>query len=272
MRITGLRRYRVFCEDMKPLTFYIVFHKNLFEVNTAGFTDSEKKNVFCWVGVNEKVSKEIPTGLVQMPILYEYEMTNYTPLYQMSNFYQNSVFFHLYENQHLLKSKYVGFGQYDMSYSAESFRQMYSLIENDNADKLFPAFVYSFEHLFNLLQSAEWNEFFIKPYNEFHGTQHTLESLSTVPLFLMHTFIMPTWYFIHMMRFVKHLLPTTLKSLNWETRHLAGTLERVFALCLSAAVIEGKFKSVIKLEGCNHNQEQHAGDIMRGIAAGSMQA
>jgi hypothetical protein len=255
---------------MKPLTFYIVFHKNLFESNTAGFTDAEKAEMLCWVGVNEKVLKEVPAWLTVTgaPILYEYEMRNYSPLYQMSNFYQNSVFFHLYENQHLLTSKYIGFGQYDMSYDVAEFRKMYKDIDGDNGDKLFPAFLFGFEHLFGVLDEHGWEQFFIKPYNEFYGTRHTLESLGRLPLFLMHTFVMPTWYFLHMMRFVKHLLPTTLSSLNWDTRHLAGTLERVFALCMSAAVIEGKFKAVIPLKGCNHDTGQRVADTMRGIAAG----
>ena len=261
---------------MKPLTFYIVFHKNLFESNTAGFTAEERAEMLCWVGVNEKVLKVVPEGFLlgveRSPIIYEYEMRNYSPLYQMSNFYQNSVFFHLYENQHLLTSKYVGFGQYDMSFDAEAFRKMYGDISGDNADKLFPAFLYEFKCLYNYMNAKEWQEFFIKPYNEFHGTQHTLESLARLPLFLMHTFVMPTWYFLHMMRFVKHLLPMTLRSLNWDTRHLAGTLERVFALCMSAAIIEGKFKNVIPLTGCNHMEGQRTADALRGIASASAPA
>ena len=261
---------------MKPLTFYIVFHKNIFESNTADFTADERADMFCWVGVNEKVLKVVPAGFLigagRVPILYEYDMRNYTPLYQMSNFYQNSVFFHLYENQELLTSKYVGFGQYDMSYDAVAFRKMYDDISGDNGEKLFPAFLYEFKCLFNYMNPHQWEQFFVKPYNEFHGTRHTLESLGRLPLFLMHTFVMPTWYFLHMMRFVKHLLPTTLMSLNWETTHLAGTLERVFALCMSAAIIEGKFKAVIPLTGCNHMEQQRTADALRGIADGSAAA
>jgi hypothetical protein len=72
-----------------------------------------------------------------------------------------------------------------------------------------------------------------------------------------------------MMPFVEHLLPRILETLQWDTRHLAGTLERVFALCISCAITEGKFRHILKLEGIEHVDNQHSEDILRGIAAGS---
>ena len=75
-----------------------------------------------------------------------------------------------------------------------------------------------------------------------------------------------------MMEFIEHILPTSLKFLNWETRHLAGTLERVIALSISCAILEGKFRHVTPLEGCVNNKNQHTGDEMRGIPKGSDQS
>jgi len=93
---------------------------------------------------------------------------------------------------------------------------------------------------------------------------HTLESLSKVPLALLHTFIMPTWFFLHIMPFVENLTPEILRVLNWETRHLAGTLERVFALCISCGIIEGKL-NLFHLSGFQHIENQHSEDKLRGI-------
>ncbi len=137
------------------------------------------------------------------------------------------------------------------------------------ADKFVGVFPYSFEHLFDRFDPPMWNTFFLEPYNEFHGTQHTLENLRHVPLFLLHTFILPKWFFLHMMEFVEHLLPTTLKMLNWETQHLAGTLERILALCISCGLIEGKFRHLCVLEGVNHEETQHEEDTLRGIVKGT---
>ena len=250
---------------MKPLTFYIVFHKIVFEENTKDFTDSEKKEMLCWIAVNEKIPKSIPDFVE--PLLYEYKMAKYNPLYQMNNFYQNSVFFHLYHNQHLIDSEYIGFSQYDISHKADPFRKIFEIIKND-ASLIFPGFIYPFECLYCVLSPDEWKKSFVEPYNTFYGTSHTLENLQQLPLCLFHTFIMPTWYFKHMMEFVEHILPTTLKYLNWDTRHLAGTLERVIALSISCAILEGVIRP-LPLEGCVNNINQHTGDEMRGIPKGS---
>ncbi len=256
---------------VKTLSFCIVFHQRLFYSNTKDFTREEIEKYFLWIGVNEKIPKQIADKAKDYPILYEYKMPHHCPLFQMLNFYQNSVFFHLARNPDLIPCKYIGFGQYDMKIQADKFRAIANLLENDTADKIIGVFPYDFITLYNLLNPQQWKEYFLKPYNEFYGTSHTLEALQPVPLFLLHTFILPKWFFLHMMRFVEHLLPTTLKMLNWDTKHLAGTLERIFALCISCGIVEGKFRHLFMLEGMTHEGDQHEADELRGIQKGSFQ-
>ncbi len=256
---------------VKTLSFCIVFHQRLFHANTKDFTREEIEKYFVWIGVNEKYPKQIAEKAQDYPILYEYNMPNHCPLFQMLNFYQNSVFFHLARNPEIVPCKYIGFGQYDMSINVDEFRKIVALLENDAGDKVIGAFPMEFVHLFNLFQVEEWNEYFLKPYNEFFGTSHTLEALRPIPLLLLHTFILPKWFFNHMMRFVEHLLPTTLKMLRWNTEHLAGTLERIFALCISCGVLEGKFRHFFLLQGFKHLGDQHEADELRGIPKGSFQ-
>jgi hypothetical protein len=74
-----------------------------------------------------------------------------------------------------------------------------------------------------------------------------------------------------MMDFVNQILPGVLKALNWETRHLAGTLERVFALCISCGIMEGRFHNILKLDGITHDETQHEEDLLRGIQRGNFQ-
>jgi hypothetical protein len=72
-----------------------------------------------------------------------------------------------------------------------------------------------------------------------------------------------------MMPFVENLMPRILKTLQWETRHLAGTLERIFALCISCGIIEGKFREILQLHGFQHVDQQHSEDSLRNIKQGS---
>jgi hypothetical protein len=251
---------------MKPVTFFIVFHDNVFRENTSDFTEGELREFFKWVAVNEKVPKDFPTWI---PILLkEWTMKKHSPLFQMLNFYQNSVFYHLAWNKEHIDSKYIGFGQYDMKIDAQEFRQVYNVISlvEDKADKVFAPFLYDFDALYSSpISQNGWVSSFLYPYNEFFGTNHTLESVSKLPLALLHTFIMPTWFFLHIMPFVENLTPIILRELNWETRHLAGTLERVFALCISCGILEGKLK-LISLTGFQHIEDQHSEDLLRGLS------
>jgi hypothetical protein len=247
---------------MKQLSFFIVFHDNVFQENTSEFTEGEIKEFFTWVAVNEKIPKEFPSWIPTL--LKEWTMKKHSPLYQMLNFYQNSVFYHLAWNKEVIDSKYIGFGQYDMKISAGEFRQVYQMIQND-ADKIFAPFLYEFHALYsNPINKDGWISSFLHPYNEYFGKDHTLDSVSKVPLALLHTFIMPTWFFLHIMPFVENLTPIILRELNWETRHLAGTLERVFALCISCGILEGKIQ-LIQLNGFQHIEGQHSEDKLRGI-------
>ena len=250
---------------MKPLTFFIVFHDHVFRENTSDFNEGELKEFFTWVAVNEKVPKNFPTWIPNL--LAEWKMKKHSPLFQMLNFYQNSVFYHLAWNQEHIGAKYIGFGQYDMRMSGPEFRQIHQVVSSveDMGDKIFAGFLYNFDALYSSpLNENRWISSFLHPYNEYFGMTHTMESLSKLPLALLHTFIMPTWFFLHIMPFVENLTPEILRALNWETRHLAGTLERVFALCISCGILERKLQ-LVPLTGFQHIEAQHSEDVLRGI-------
>jgi hypothetical protein len=155
-----------------------------------------------------------------------------------------------------------------MKFNAEDFRKVTKVINEDTADKIIPVFLYPFQALCITEQMPEWEEVFLKPYNSFYKMNHTFKSIEHVPLSLMHTFIMPTWFFLHIMPFVESILPNVLKMMNWETRHLAGNLERIFALCISFGIIEGKFRQLVQLQGVQHVDFQHSADALRGIKEG----
>jgi len=249
---------------MKTLTFYIVFHDTVYKENTESFSKDSLKKFIKWVAVNEKIPKTIPDWIPTECLIKEWQMKHHSPLYQMLNFYQNSTFLHLFWNKEYKNSKYVGFGQYDMSIDAKGFEELESILSKTE-HTLCGAFVFPFAVLFDPFDRQFWQENFITPYNKFYNTQHTYDTLEKMPLFLLHTFIMPSWFFAHMMEFVEHNIPQILRGLKWETRHLAGTLERVFALFISCGILEGKLQNILGLNNIKNMENQRLQDSFRGI-------
>lgn len=245
----------------RPLTFFIVFHKDLFPSNTAAFLKHERNSIFVWVGVNADVPKLIPASMVDSPIIYEFKMPLHNPMYQKNNFYQNSVFFHLYKNQNYLQSKFVGFGQYDMRFSRASIPVLAD-------DHVYGYFSYGIEVISNYYPLSFWQGWFLNVYNEYYNTSHTFTDLEKYPMFMYHTFILPTSFFLHIMPFVEHDTGVILSMLGGETRHIAGTLERVFALCIACGLAEGRLKGSVNQRGISHISEQHTDDPVRGIVRG----
>jgi hypothetical protein len=252
----------------KTLELFIVFHKILFEKNTEEFTDEERKQWFRWYAVNEAIEKKIPDWIPDGCLVEEYKLREYNPLLQMTNSYQNSTFFHLFRNQEMLKGKYIGFAQYDMEIKAEGLRNAMRLMEERN-DMCFMMYVFSFPYLFTQFAPSDFEEFVVKPYNEFYGTKHKIEETALVPLPLLHTFIIPKWFFLHMMRFIEKNNTNVLRMLKFDTRHYAGTMERIFAICIGFAILEAKFSDVMHVSGFLNNESQRTQDAVRGVEAGS---
>jgi len=249
----------------KDLLIYIIYHKNTYPENTSSFSDLELRKHFVWVAVNESILKIEDKWIPSECLVKEWELNTYLPLLQMSNFYQNSVFFHLYWNKDLLKSKYIGFAQYDMNFSSVENRNIFRMIENDVGDKVFGSYPYNFQAIYGILTKPMWEEYFLNPYNEYYNTSHSFNDIEDIPLFLLHTFIIPKWFFLHMMGFVEKMYIGILRALQWNTRHLAGTMERVFALCISFGIKENKFRLVTQWDGVNHIDTQRVSDPFRGI-------
>jgi len=248
--------------EQRPLAFYIVFHKVLYPENTSAFLKNEEVKTFVWVGVNESIPKIIPLKMKNYPIIYEHQMRFYNPGFQMNHFYQNSVFFHLYRNPSYLTSKFVGFGQYDMKFDRSSIPT--SLTD----DHVYGYFPYAITEVWNLFPFQFWETNFLNTYNQYYGTSHTFEVLIKYPIFLYHTLIIPTSFFIHILPFVEHNTNVLLTALNNETRHLAGSLERVFGLCIACGLEEGRLKGYTIQKGVSHISEQHTDDSLRGILQG----
>lgn len=249
---------------MPPLTFYIVYHKILHEENTKSFSEPLKNSALMWVAVNEEIEKEYPSW-INNRLLKEWEMSHHSPLYQMLHWQQNSFFHHLYNNRTSIPTKYVGFAQYDQKLDGSKFESLIGQLNHDKADKLIGCFPYAYDTILDIFNDEEWKGIFLVPYNNFYKLNHSLVEFKDKPMFLLHTFILPTWYFNHIMPFIEHVTPIVVRHLKWNIRHLAGTLERVYALCLAAGILEGKFKSVFMFDGVQQCDDQRTPDPIRGV-------
>lgn len=254
---------------MKTLSFYIVFHKDIYQENTSSFSEESSKKFLKWVAVNEKIPKNYPSWIPRECLMKEWEMEMHSPVYQMTNFYQNSTFLHLFWNKYYDKSKYIGFGQYDMSFDAAEFEKIESVLKGSE-DTVYGAFICNFSVILPSYPHELLEHMFIRPYNDFYSTNHTFDKLKQMPLFLLHTFIMPSWFFKHMMPFIEKNIPQILRILQWDTRHLAGTLERIFALCIACGMLEGKLRNILHLPGVKEKHEQRTQDSFRGISTGTL--
>jgi hypothetical protein len=217
---------------MDSLSFYIVFHQKLFPENTPDYA------CFTYVAVNEAIPKEIDRGRLKHPILYEYDVHNYNPMYQMLKFRENSVIL----NMPAPLTPFIGFGQYDMRFVPEKFMSMIHHLKGYNTMVGF--FPYRIEVIQDVLNADQWNEV-LDVYNKHNTTAHRLQSLYDMPFFLMNTYILPSWFYLGLQSTLKSVLPTVIRFLQWNMKHIAGTLERVNSLIIACALKEGKLECLI---------------------------
>lgn len=252
---------------MKTLSLYIVYHNNIYDKNTETFHQAHIKQSLIWYAVNENIKKPHYPNIPEGSHIKEWELPIYNPLYQMTHFYQNSAFLHIFWNNLHTKTKYIGFAQYDMSLDANELLTIELHMKKDQATSVFVAFPYDPAILLNNLYTPQfWEIIFLIPYNIFYSTTHTMDNIMAIPIPLLHTFIIPSWFFAHIMPFVEKLIPTVLRNLQWDTRHLAGTLERIFGLCISFGIQEKKINNIVRLHGIVTDIEgQRENDTFRGI-------
>jgi hypothetical protein len=215
------------CFHLKQkLTFYIIFHQKNFPQNIPDL------KCFSFLAANERVIKDIHPD-TKHPIVYEYHTPSYNPIYQMLNFCDNSVILNIQPPP----TPFIGLCQYDMNIDKENMILAINTLTEPNSMVGF--YDFHIETIFDQLTQDDYNSILLI-YNDKFNTSHTVESLSDTPFFLLNTFIIPSYFFLHLQTTLKLLLPTVFKLLNYDMRHIAGTLERVNALIIACAIKEQK--------------------------------
>lgn len=217
---------------MNNITVYIVFHKYLFPRNIPPYP------CFKYLAVNENIIKEIDHTQIKHDILYEYDMPRYNSIYQMIKFNENSAILNLSPPS----TNFTGFCQYDMIIDKDEFDKILKSLHIPNL--MIGFFYYDQKTICDILSSDGWNQI-INIYNKKYEKNHTMISLKECPFFLMNTYILPTWFFIRLQSDIKLCLPTILKLLNYNMRHIGGTLERFNSLIIACAIKEGLLRCAL---------------------------
>jgi hypothetical protein len=212
---------------MDLLTHYVIFHKVIFQENIPDL------DCFVYLGANESIKKEIDPTNLKHRLRFEYATPGYNQMYQMLDFRDNSVLL----NYPSPPTSYVGFCQYDMPVDKIKFTECLKELSTVN-NLLVGFFPYSFHTICDVLDVNKWNSV-LSVYNTKYNTRHTMNDLEQIPFFLMNTYILPSWYYTKQQENLKILLPFIIKHLNYSMIHIAGTMERLNALLIACAIVEG---------------------------------
>ena len=242
----------------------IVGHQKFYAQTVAGISEDDLKKYVKFVCVNEKLPKDIPAEYPKECVINEWDIPDYESFYQENNFYQNSVFFNLMNVIDTMGLDHIGFAQYDMVFTPEIFDQIKEKCKDPKAVVGF--YPYPIEPLFESLQPGMW-QFLIQKYSNFFDIPvDDVDKLDTMKLALFHTFVIPVENYKRMMCFTKDILKNVTSFLGNNTRHMAGTLERVFALFLNLEIITGNMQPFECIDGLVHDDVNlRLADAFRGL-------
>ena len=220
-------------EAAKPrVRVYIVCHKTSYP-HLADASDDRLR----WYVVNEAV----PDKTIAAPpasVVREWDLPVYEPALQAQGCREASAFFHALANPDLRDAEYVGFAQYDMRIPSAALDAFEDAAREGDVAKVGVGFPVPWDDMVHnaALPPRFWDELL-----ECFGAPPGWRPAS-VPLF--STFVLPTAAFVDMMTRVNDISPDIHAALDFDTTHLAGTLERVFGVWIAAAIGGGRLVPV----------------------------
>lgn len=239
--------------------FYIIFHKDLYKECYKDLKQ-EYYDKIKFFAVNSKILKKVPEkNLKDNKIIIERELPYYNPLWQHSNFCEDSAFLHVYKNHELLLDSYdyIGFFQYDMILNNDIFEQLeFTLQNHPEKDKLLFYFYKenSYRHLDQVICLDGWR-IIIDIYNKLFNTNHSVDLVVINDIPLYHCYVMPKNIFNKMMQFLESVFPVLFELLGCETKHLPYHLERCHGIFLFFQLVENKLPHWFQMPGIIHSDD-----------------
>lgn len=239
------------------MKLYVVGHRVVTGANATGFDADDLRRWVRWYIANEAVADR-DVRVPQALRVDEWALPWHDPLQQLANFYNNSALWHVWKNPGL-HDDFVGFAQYDMVVPRAAVAEFAAIDAPLKVGYMQPSPAADFWH--TPLPREAWAAL---------AARLTCLPLDTLlapgmVLPLCHAFVLPLDAFLDMMRFAESALPGVLRALGHDTRHLAGTLERVFALWIVAAVRGRRLGPVLHMKGVVHDPSRRLPDALRGL-------
>jgi hypothetical protein len=123
-----------------------------------------------------------------------------------------------------------------MVINKKEFNKILESLYHDNL--IIGFFCYNQEAITDILSLDNWDQI-LNIYNNKYKTTHSMKSLEEFPFFLLNTYILPAWFFTRLQNDIKSCLPAIFKLLDYNMRHIGGTLERFNSLIIACAIKEG---------------------------------
>lgn len=236
---------------------YVVAHRTAVADRVAGGSEEDLRRWIRWYVANEGVRDRdirVPAALR----VDEWSLPWHDPFQQMCHLYNNSALWHVYKNPEL-HDDFVGFAQYDMHIPRDALADFAAVDAPLKVGYMLPAPAADF--WYTPVPAETWAQLAGRV------TTTPLDVLlgEGVVLPLCHAFVLPLAAFEDMMRFAEAALPVVVRALGHDTRHLAGTLERVFALWIAAAVRGRRLGPALHMKGVVHDASLRVPDDLRGL-------
>ena len=266
---------------MSSLKVFVVFHQTLDQgLIFPYFTDEEIAKWFMFYGVNiEKDNKKIinkdgseNTTLTNASgVTLEYELDSYNPELQQLGYMETSCFLHILSNDLFPELDLIGVTQYDMRWTEKSANLLRKIASGEsheglihkikrlvktviNPKSVIPQIAYaqvagkimdSTGQMSPMTASYAFNwPYLLESYNNFFGTQWSMNDLRNQPLTLWQTYLLPRSVFIELASWLKTFVDEVTPWANkapYETHWgvLGGYTERAEALFIALQVKSG---------------------------------
>lgn len=266
---------------MSSLKIFVVFHQTLDQrLIFPHFTDAEIAKWFVFYGVNiEKTNKKMVgkdgienIDLANTPgVTLEYELDSYNSELQQLGYMETSCFLHILANRLFPDQDLIGVTQYDMRWTEKSTNLLRKIASGESHEGLIhkikrfvkttinpnvvaPQIAYAqvagkimddAGQLSPMTASYAFNwPYLIESYNNFFGTQWSINDLRNQPLTLWQTYLLPRSVFIELASWLKTFVDEVTPWANkapYETHWgvLGGYTERAEALFIALKVKSG---------------------------------
>jgi hypothetical protein len=223
----------------KKCKLFVVFHQTL----QSSYYADELLDDYIFVNVNPK--NDLSLVNEKYEIVNQYELGKF---YSLGKWYTESeVIYNVYKNEYLYEDlKYIGFLQHDIDSSILNGSNITEL--TDKYDHInFQPYLFQTDYNQQILmdinhpnrrsgKGVNCYDVILKDYNEYYGTNFTIDSLYGKTINLCASFVLTRDLFVEMMKFISSIIESgKLDHFDQERRYRiqGGYLERYYALWIA---------------------------------------